>query len=190
MTTRILRIGRSRKRLVGLVLGAVGVILAASGAGANEWDYFKSAAGRFSVRVPETPKASVSEKHSFIGTITNHIFTVLREDHYEKFTVDYSDIPSFAVEFTGADTIIDHAKGALLSTTHAKPSSYTDLKVDGHQGKKLVYHIPPRDGHPQLRGEAVFVVVDDRLYVVDAQLPADQHDSGRANRFFESLSFE
>ncbi len=190
MTNRILRTGSNRKRLVGLVLGAVGVIVAASGAGANEWDYFKSAAGRFSVRVPEAPKASVSEKHSFIGTITNHIFTVLREDHYEKFTVDYSDIPSFAVEFTGADTIIDHAKGALLSTTHAKPSSYTDLKVDGHTGKKLVYDIPPRDGHPELRGEAVFVVVSDRLYVVDAQLPADQHDSGRAKRFFESLNFD
>ena len=190
MTTRISRIGRSRKRLVGLVLGAVGVIVAASGAGANEWDYFKSAAGRFSVQVPEAPKASVSEKHSFIGTITNHLFTVLREDHYEKFTVDYSDIPSFAIEFTGADTIIDHAKGALLLTTLSKPVSYTDLNIDGHKGKKLVYDIAPRDGHPKLRGEAVFVVVGDRLYVVDAQLPADQHGSGKAKRFFESLDFD
>jgi len=173
-----------------LVLGAVGVIVGTSSAGADDWDYFKSAAGRFSVQVPETPKASVSEKHSFIGTITNHIFTVLREDHYEKFTVDYSDIPSFAVEFTGADTIIDHAKGALLSTTLAKPISYTDLEVDGHKGKKLVYDVPPRDGHPELRGEAVFVVVGDRLYVVDAQLPANDHKDGNAKRFFKSLDFE
>ena len=190
MTTRVSRVGRSRRCWAVLVLGVVGVMVGTSGARADNWDYFKSPAGRFSVRVPETPKATVSEKHSFIGTITNHIFTVLREDHYEKFTVDYSDIPSFAVEFTGADTIIDHAKGALLSTTHAKPISYIDLKVDGHKGKKLVYDVPPRDGHPELRGEAIFVVVGDRLYVVDAQLPADQHKDGGAKRFFESLDFQ
>ena len=190
MTTRISCLGQSRRGLVSLVLGAVCVTLGASGAGADEWDYFKSAAGRFSVRVPEAPKATVSEKHSFIGTITNHLFTVLREDHYEKFTVDYSDIPSFAIEFTGADTIIDHAKGALLSTTLAKPVSYTELKVAGHKGKKLVYDVPPRDGHPELRGEALFVVVGNRLYVVDAQLPAASHQTGKATRFFSSLDFD
>ena len=190
MTTRISCLGQTRRGLVSLVLGAVCVTLGASGAGADEWDYFKSAAGRFSVRVPEAPKATVSEKHSFIGTITNHLFTVLREDHYEKFTVDYSDIPSFAIEFTGADTIIDHAKGALLLTTCAKPVSYTDLKVDGYKGKKLVYDVPQRDGHPKLRGEALFVVVGDRLYVVDAQLPAAEHQAGKATRFFSSLAFD
>lgn len=170
-----------------LVLGLTGLVLVASTAGADEWDYFKSAAGRFAVQVPREPVATVTKKESFIGTITNHIFTVLRKDHYEKFTVDYSDIPSFAVEFTGDGIIIDHAKGALLSTTLAKPISYTDIEIDGHKGKKLVYDIPPRDGHPELRGEAIFVVVGNRLYVVDAQLPAKLHREGRAKHFFKSI---
>jgi len=174
-------------RALVLALAFTGLVLAASAAGANEWDYYKSAAGRFAVQIPEKPIVSTTKKESFIGTITNHIFTVLRKDHYEKFTVDYSDIPSFAIEFTGAGTIIEHAKGALLSTTLAKPISYTDVKIDGHKGKKLVYDVPPRDGHPELRGEAIFVVVGNRLYVVDAQLPASKHADGRAKHFMDSV---
>lgn len=170
-----------------LSLGLMGLV--AFPAAANEWDYYKSAAGRFSVKVPDAPVLSTRKNDSFIGTITSHVFTVLHEDHYEKFTVDYSEIPSFAVEFTGADTIIDHAKGALLSQTMSKPTSYVDFKVDGYPGKRLTYDTPPRKGHPALHGEAVFVMVGHRLYVIDAQLPvADTND--KAKRFMSSISFE
>jgi len=176
----------SPRRWLALSLVSCGVGIAALPAVANEWDYFKSAAGRFSVKVPETPVESMRKNDSFIGTITSHVFTVLREDNYEKFTVDYSEIPSFAVEFTGADTIIDHAKGALLSQTMSKPTSYVDFTVDGFPGKRLTYDTPPRKGHPALHGEAVFVMVGHRLYVIDAQLPmADKEE--RANRFLSSV---
>lgn len=177
-------------RVLGITLGLVGFLLMVSGAGANGWEDYKSPAGRFSIRVPAEPALSESKKHSFIGTITNHLFTILREDRYEKFTVDYSDIPKFAVEFTGADTIIDHAKGALLSATAAKSVSYTGITVDGHKGKKLVYDVPPRPGHPELFGEAHFVLEGHRLYVIDAQLPVEAQKSGTAGRFLESFEFQ
>ena len=103
--------------------GSASTSAAQGSEGKSEWDFYKSAEGRFRMRVPMEPVVPTSQKDSFIGTITNHIFTVLREENYEKFTVDYSEIPSFAVEFTGEDTIIDHAKGALLSQTMSKPIS-------------------------------------------------------------------
>ena len=181
-----MRIDNSTGRWLALILASGVIGIAAFPAVANEWDYYKSAAGRFSVKVPETPVLTTETDSSFIGTITSHLYTVLREDHYEKFTVDYSEIPSFAVEFTGADTIMDHAKGALLSQTMSKPTSYVDFKVDGFPGKRLTYETPPRKGHPALHGEAVFVMVGHRLYVIDAQLPmADKEE--RANRFLSSV---
>ncbi len=181
-----MRIDNSTGRWLALILASCVMGLAALPAAANEWDYYKSAAGRFSVRMPETPVESMRKNDSFIGTITSHVFTVLRKDNYEKFTVDYSEIPSFAVEFTGADTIIDHAKGALLLQTMSKPTSYVDFKVDGFPGKRLTYETPPRKGHPALHGEAVFVMVGHRLYVIDAQLPmADKEE--RAKRFLSSV---
>jgi hypothetical protein len=69
---------------------------------------FASKEARFSVEMPTQPKESTMTTSSFIGNVTNEIFTCWEGD--EKFTVDHSEIPRFALDFAGADTIYAHAR--------------------------------------------------------------------------------
>ena len=178
--------GNRSSRWLGVV--ALGIAVAAPAVAEDLWKSFESKKGQFSVEVPGEPILTTTKNKSFVGTITNHIFTVLDEETFQKYTIDYSEVPSFAVEFTGADVIIDHAKGALLKETLSKPTSFEEITVAGKKGKKLVYQTPPVKDLPGLRGEAIFILRGDRLYVLDVQVPLE--DSGeRASRFLGSLDF-
>ena len=152
----------------------------------QDWHSYESKEGGFSIDVPVPPKQSKMVQHSFIGSVVNHIFTSLHDD--SKYTVDYSELPGFAVDFAGADTIIDHAQGAVASQTLAKIKSSKDIMVGKHHGKKVVFDLPKVPGKPQRQEVTYFVMVGDRLYVVDAEVPMDDGDKN-IERFFKSLTF-
>ncbi|MGH0032568.1 MAG: hypothetical protein ACQGVC_22480 [Myxococcota bacterium] len=169
---------------IGTLIGIM-VLVAAGGAQAEDaWSKFASEEGRFSVEVPSPPVKSQLEQKSFIGTVTSYILT--SESGKDRYTVDYSDIPHFALHFAGPDTIYEHAKGALLKKTFGKAVSYDDATVGGHAGKQLVYDTPPKEGHPEMRGDAVLVLVGTRLYVVDAVV-REGESNDESKRFLSSL---
>lgn len=175
------RILRARCGLA--LIAASGLI--ASEAGADEaWTTFTSKDGRFSVDMPGEPVKTETHQKSFIGTVTNQIFTAASGK--DTFTVDYSDIPHFALHFAGPDTIYEHAKGALLKQTFSKQTSYTDATVSGAKGKRLVYDTPPVQGHPEMRGDALLVLVGTRLYVIDGVVPAAEAET-KSERFLSSM---
>jgi hypothetical protein len=147
---------------------------------------FASKATQFSIDMPTQPTVSTMTTKSFIGDVTNEIFTSW--EGHEKFTVDHSQIPRFALHFAGADTIYDHARAALLKQTWSKSVSFTDVTVDGRQGKQLVYDTPPVPGKPETAGIANLFLVDDRLYVVDAVVPEGDSEVN-AQRFLASMRF-
>lgn len=150
----------------------------------DDWQTFTSEEGRFTVAMPKPPVKTQTQQQSFIGTVTNQIFTA--DAGKSKYTVDSSVIPHFAIHFAGHDRIYDHAKGALLKQTFGKPTSYTDVTVRGTKGKRLVYDTPPAPGFPSMRGDAILVLVDTRLYVVDAVLPETEADAN-SERFLSSF---
>jgi hypothetical protein len=162
------------------------VCLAAAPASAQaKWVSFTSKEARFSVEMPT--KATTTSTSSFIGTVTNEIFTSWEGG--EKFTVDHSQIPRFALDFAGPDTIYSHASAALLKQTWSKQTSFTDVTVNGRQGKQLVYDTPPVPGKPDIKGIANLFLVGDRLYVIDAAVPAGEPEAD-AQRFLASVRFE
>jgi len=169
----------------GVLLVALAVASGSEARKENAWVSFASKEGRFSIEFPSSPVRSETHQKSFIGTITNHVFT--SESDERIFTVDYSDIPHFALDFAGAETIYEHAKGALLQKTFGKQRSYSDATISHAQGKRLVYDTPPAPGYPPMRGDAVLVLVGTRLYVIDAVAPEAEADSG-AKRFLSSAS--
>jgi hypothetical protein len=171
-----------------LLSALVLTFLAAAPASAQaKWVSFTSKQARFSVEMPTQPKASTTTTSSSIGTVTNEIFTSWEGD--EKFTVDHSQIPRFALDFAGADTIYDHASAALLKQTWSKQTSFADVTVNGRQGKQLVYDTPPVPGKPEIKGLANLFLVGDRLYVIDAAVPAGESEAD-AQRFLASVRFE
>ncbi len=164
----------------------VSLFAAGSSHAEEDWITFNSPEGKFSVEVPSQPKKSKTKVTSFIGTVTNHIYVIWSGN--EKFTVDYSDLPGFAVAFAGANTIIDHAKGAMAKETLAKVQSFTDVTVGKYKGKKFVFDMPPMKGKPAMHAVAYFFLVGDRLYVIDAEVPKGDGEE-RADRFLESIDF-
>jgi len=166
---------------------AIAGLLASEALADPAWTKFTSKKGLFSVQLPDLPEKTKTEQKSFVGTVTNHIYTV--ESGHDTFTVDYSDIPHFALHFAGPDTIYEHAKGALLKKTFGKQTSYTAVTVSGSKGMRLVYDTPPADGHPEMRGDAILVLVGTRLYVVDGVVPEAQADA-KAKQFLSSFAIQ
>jgi hypothetical protein len=184
MTLRIGAIVTVLTLISTLVVSAPGLIGFAACAD-PAWTTFTSKAGGFSVTMPGSPVQKETQQSSFVGTVTNHIFTAASGS--DQFTVDYSDIPRFALDFAGADTIYDHAKGALLQRTYGKEISYGDTTVSGAAGKSLVYDTPRVQGQPAMRGDAILVLVGARLYVIDGVVPAAEADA-KSEKFLSSVT--
>jgi hypothetical protein len=168
-----------------VVLGvAVVGVQSAAGTSVAPWTTFKSESEHLSVLMPGTPQAREKHNKSFVGDIT----TV---EHYAKegldtYTVDYTSLPGFAISFSSADGIYDHAKSAVLKNTFSKPISYTDITLNGVQGKKLVYDTPTKPDHPEMQGEAQFFLFGEHLYTVDAVVEMKGAEK-KLERFFSSL---
>ena len=87
--------------------------------------------------------------------------------------------------------IYEQAKSALLEQGRTQTISFTDITIRGHAGKRLVYEIAPDpEGPAETRrcGEAHLFLVDDRLYVIDAAVPAGSGNAA-AKRFLSSIHF-
>jgi len=152
--------------------------------GESSWRLFKSEPGRFSVEMLGTPQQTETQTKSFVGTITHHIF--LLKDSTGEYTVSYSDLPGFAVKFTGSNTIYSHAKGALLMETLGKEQRYQDTTLNGMHGKHLVYDLPDPQGSVDMRGEAYLFIIGTRLYVIDANVPQGRSQAG-IRHFFSTF---
>lgn len=136
----------------------------------TSWHEFKSEKGHFSIEFPSPPVLKITEQESVIGHVKNHIFkSVIKAC---DFSVDYSELPGFAVSFTGHDTIYSHATGALLKKTWGKLRSSKDITYQGHSGKHLTYDIPQASDKPEFDGQTYLFLIDKRLYVINAIAPA------------------
>jgi len=156
----------------------------ASDSSDSNWKIFALDDQGLSVSMPGTPKKKEINSKSFVGDITTHEFYV--DDNPDTYSVEFTDLPGFAVLFSGSDVIYDHAKGALLKVTLSKVISFADVTLNGVKGKKLVYDTPTKPHHPEMQGEARFFLVDDRLYTADAVVKMSGGNEKLA-RFFSSL---
>ena len=168
-----------------VVVASVHFASLAVGSSAPAWKKLDLETQGLSVLMPGTPKMKEIHTKSFIGDITTHEYSV--EDGRDSYSVEYTNLPGFAVAFSGSDVIYDHAKGALLKTTLSKTISFSDITLNGVKGKRLVYDTPTKPGHPEMQGEARFFLVDDRLYSADAVVEMQGGDK-KIERFFSSFS--
>lgn len=184
-------ISSAASRTTALLIVVVGVTAligsAANGHSETAWKKLDLKNQGLSVLMPGNPKSKEIHNKSFIGDIVTH--EVYLDDGRDSYSVEYTDIPGFAVAFSGSDTIYKHAKGALLKTTLSKSVSFTDITLSGMHGKRLVYDTPSKPGHPEMQGEARFFLSGDRLYVADAVVEMDGGKE-RMMRFFSSLVIE
>jgi hypothetical protein len=171
-----------------LAAGSMAVVAFATTAGSNpSWKVFELESEGISVLMPGTPKTKEIHSKSFIGDITTHEFYV--DDGRDAYSVEFTDLPGFAVAFSGSDSIYTHAKGALLKQTISKTISFSDITLNGVNGKKLVYDTPSKPDHPEMQGEARFFLFGHRLYTADAVVEMSGGDE-KLTRFFSSLDIK
>ena len=177
-------------RMVLLVL-AIGIAAlagpAANGGSKQTWKTLELKAQGLSVSMPGTATPKNIHTESFIGEITTHEYYV--DDGRDSFSVEFSDLPGFAVAFSGSDTIYEHTKGALLKKTLSKSMSFTEITLNGVKGKKLVYDTPTKPNHPEMQGEARLFLFGHRLYVANAIVEMDGREE-KFKRFFSSLDIK
>ena len=156
-------------------------------ASAGDWSKFTLQTPYLAVDMPGTPTKKVEQNHSFIGDVSTDEYSA--KDGIDTYSVEVTELPGFAVAFAGADSIYEHAKGMLLAKTLSKAISFTDVTLDGVQGKRLVYDTPTKPDHPEMQGEARVFLLDDWLYVADAVVEMKGGDEKQA-RFFSSFSIK
>ena len=175
---------------VSFVLLATILMLAgrvAHAAGQGEWKKFTLETPYLAIDMPGTPEKTLKQSHSFIGDVTTEEYSV--DDGIDTYSVEVTELPRFAVRFAGADTIYDHAKGMLLTKTLSKAISFTDVTLDGVNGKRLVYDTPTKPGHAEMQGEARVFLSGDWLYVADAVVEM-QGGEPKLERFFSSFAID
>lgn len=153
----------------------------------HAWKEFTLDDKSFSISMPGAPKSKEEHNNSFIGDVVTHEYYV--DDGLDSYSVEFTDLPGFAVSFSGNETIYEHAKGALLKNTLSKSIAFTDITLNGVRGKKLVYDTPTKPGHPEMQGEARFFMVDNRLYTADAVVEMSK-GSDKLSRFFSSFELK
>lgn len=160
---------------------------AARGDSHGKWQKLDLKAAGLSVLMPGTAKPKDIDTKSFIGDIVTHEYYV--DDDRDSYSVEYSDLPGFAVSFSGSGTIYEHTKGALLKKTLSKPLSFADITLNNVKGKKLVYDTPSKPDHPEMQGQAHIFLFDDRLYIANAVVEMDGMEE-KFKRFFSSLTIK
>ena len=176
-----------RSRIGPGVLLSVLELLAPTPALAQGWQTFRPQGGAFSVEMPATPVPSTMETTSFIGTVTDHVYTATLGQ--AQFAVTWSKLPGYVLDFTPVDALFDHARAALLKQIYGRQVSWGPVEADGRSGRRLVYQLPPVPGKAAATGEARFFLVQDRIYSAAAIVPS-QAGEPDAQRFLDSLGID
>lgn len=174
--------------LLGLAIAMAALAVPAAWADSHvKWQKLDLEAADLSVLMPGTAKPKDIHTKSFIGDIVTHEYYV--DAGRDSYSVEFSDLPGFAVSFSGSDTIYEHTKGALLKKTLSKPISFTDITLNNVKGKKLVYDTPSKPDHPEMQGEAHIFLFGHRLYIANAVIEMDGMKEN-FDHFFSSLSIK
>ncbi len=165
---------------------ALALVLATTVAAADDWQTITSTEGHFGVSMPGAPTPTRAQQDSPLGMLDELTYSVWSGG--ERFTLRYTLLPKRPF-YVGTGTIYDHTRDGVLAKTGGTASSYGDATVAGSPGKRLVYDVPARDGHPAMQGTTRMLIVGNDLYVADTAVPAGGA-STNATRFLDSLRIE
>ncbi len=146
---------------------------------AKGWQKITSDVGRFEVMMPGKPSTYHKSKHTAVGKIGEQFYTY--KDNKLTLTLEYSDLPAIATIFGGHHEIYKKSKQGFLKSTSGQEISFINISINGLRGKELTYKTPTR------AGKVVFLLVNRRLYVVQASMLKSIKDQSNINRYIHSF---
>ncbi|MBM3465043.1 MAG: hypothetical protein FJX76_23330 [Armatimonadetes bacterium] len=129
------------------------------------WKPYASTPGRFTVLLPATPTLTSSRVSTPAGQVEKNIFSVRSGEL--SLSLNYSDLPTLALMFGGANRIFDHAQGEFLKDIGGLLLSSAKQQWQGHAGRETTFEIPAADA----RGRFRMMLVGGRLYCMGAWHP-------------------
>jgi hypothetical protein len=166
--------------LIALVMATV-LLPVRPGSAQTNWVSYTPPAGWFQVDMPLMPTASQVQDTSPIGSITTHIFAA--NEGGATFSVSCSELPTLAVQFLGADVLMEQAKNSILRQQNARERSFEPATINGLSGKRLVYETTTNGG--KRTGQAFLTLHGSRLYILDTVVP--EGSEALVHKFFQSF---
>ncbi len=145
---------------------------------------FRSDSGRFRVGFPGMAPAS---RNLSTSKFTSTTHTVLHEVTIEEteFAVELHDIPQVAAMFLTHDFILDRAKAGMLEDIGARELASEEVSQQQQPARRVHYELPDRG----LKGEALLVLAERRLYLVSAHHPRKLEPPVSFSTFLASFEF-
>jgi hypothetical protein len=165
---------------VGLCILSVAIILTSTVlfAGGLSWQPFSS--GGYRVQMPGKPSCvkKVDTSHEF--HIGENVCVVNTKQL--NVSTEYSDLPGVARTFEGRNGIYKKSAKAFLADAGGRQVSFVSMSISGQLGKELTYTTS------KVTGAVRFVMVKDRLYVVQASVPLGTKSKADMTKFLNSFS--
>lgn len=156
--------------------------LSAAGAEPSRAVRFKPPGHAFSVSLPSVPKHNRRATDTAVGDVYTDVWS--SRDESGNFTVSITDLPSVALWFNSAESLIERSRKEMMASLKAKQSGLRELKRGEFQ-LQVDYVVPGRGGTPPRSGRAWFALVDDKLVVLTAVV--QNGNTARLNRHFAQV---
>jgi hypothetical protein len=142
------------------------------------WKTFTSVPGKFTIRVPNTPKEDVSD---LSGGGKIHVFTVDKGDY--AYILSYSPIAGGSPKPEAVPAILNNGRDAMLSSLHGKLIEEKPIELAGNSGKSIRIALPDKAGTAYVRG----YISGDQYYQVMLLGTNKTLETANADRYFASF---
>lgn len=115
------------------------------------WKTFTASDGKFSVRMPGTPKEEVSDLAGGGGKI--HQFALDKGDW--AYIISYNSIGGGAPDAAAVPTLLDKGRDTMVTSLHGKLLEEKSLNLSGNPGREIHVDIPEKMGQAYVRGYIV-----------------------------------
>ena len=134
----------------------------------DEWHLVKSQDGAVEAMLPGPAKKKLNKKKTLAGTITTKVLEFHTDE--VEFTITSTKLSKFLRRFANDEKLYKRAKSEILNKSFGEEKSLKEVEIDGVPARELHYevvHFEDED-HNGYQGVAVFVVLNDKIYVANA----------------------
>ena len=150
--------------------------------GGEEWIAFRSERGRFAVELPGSPEEIRDTRATLGGGVHWTEYRTVRDA--TELRVEHHDLPWLAKFLLSRDALLKRAKHDLVAEEHGLELSSAVASVQGYPAREVSFQVR---ADPDLAGDAIFVLVGRRLYVLVVLGPQAERDASVLDRFFASF---
>jgi hypothetical protein len=150
----------------------------------DEWVMFTSAAGRFTVRVPEKPELDIQTVATVAGPMKTHLYTASGSGGV-VYQTGYSDFTAQLVNPARAQKLLIDAQNGAAGNLGGIVSEQHTLEVGGHPAREFAMQVTSKGMSFGYWGR--LILAGTRLYQLQVIAPGDLASEDQRNRFFGSF---